>query len=154
MSNDVDKYEADKIELPVLEMRMNKLGDTLLANATDDRTEARKVKLLIEQEIEEIKAEYTEAVKKYEQQVHEAETLEDPVARKHELSKIWRPKRPGIALLISELNKCLEVGITSSDNIVKLLDLLAKIKLRSKSTSEFDEIQVANKRLDYLKGSS
>ena len=151
MDNEVEKYETEKIELPVLENKIKKLGETLLSNSTDDRNEARKVKQLIEQEIAEIKNEYDIACAEYRLKVQEAETFEDPVQMKHELSKIWKPKRPQIALLISELNKALDVGISSSDNIVKLLEVLTKIKLRNKSNPEFDDIELSKKRVQFLK---
>lgn len=154
MDNNIDKYEPEEIKLPVLEMRMNKLGDTLLSNATNDREEARKIKQFIEQEISEIKAEYEQACTEYRSKIQTAEAIEDPFVRKDALSKIWKPKRPNITLLISEMNKALEVSINSSDNIVKLLDVLAKVKLKSKETSNFDEIELSKKRLTLLKDNS
>lgn len=152
--NELEKYEPEEIKLPVLEMRMNKLGDALLSNATNDREEARRVKQLIEQEISEIKAEYEDARTEYRLKIQDAESIEDAVARKDALNKIWKPRRPNIALLISELNKSLEVGINSSDNIVKLLEVLAKIKLKSKENSGFDEIELSKRRLTLLKDNS
>jgi hypothetical protein len=151
MDNEIIQYEAEKIELPVLESKINGIGSSVMTSYREDRDEAEKIKTLIYQEIENIKTEYESDLKRYEDQYSMIWEEEDPEVRRELLKYCKRPRRPAVTYLIAELNRALEITVSSSDNIVKLVDILAKIKIAKSKSDEFDEINMSSKRSNILK---
>ena len=150
MENEIIQYEPEKIQLPILENKIIEVGSLLINHSAHNRDEGRRIRDLIYNEIAELKQEHEKDLEEYRVKYDSIMAIEDCKLRFETLKYLPKPRRPAITFLLAELNRALEVTVISSDNIVKFVDALAKIKAAKKNTDEFDEIKYVGKRAELL----
>jgi len=118
-------------QFQMINKKLDELGSTIVARSNDDRDTAKSLYKYVQTEIQRMEAEYETRKTVWYELYHEAMNTEDKAMKTELLIKLGKPpfrREIDLVSYIEQLNKALEMSISSSDNIVNLMNALTKMR--------------------------